>query len=61
MSGLEAALKGRLLEAQGAAQAVTESASLQENLLAAIFVANEAFVRARKTDPLTVDRDDMVC
>lgn len=42
------------------AQTVTKSVSIQDDLLKAILTANEAFVRGRKTDPITVERDDMV-
>ena len=48
------------MEAQGVAQTVTKSVSIQEDLLKAILSANEAFLRGRKTDPVTVERDDMV-
>lgn len=60
LSNLEAALQSHVLEAQGVAQTVTKSVSIQDDLLKAILTANEAFVRGRKTDPITVERDDMV-
>ena len=56
----EEALRAHILEAENAAMVITTSVTKQEELLKSILNANEIFLRARKTDPLTIERDEMV-
>ena len=60
LNQFEESLRQHILSAEAAAVVVSESVTHQEELLISILQANEEFLRARKTDQLTVDRDDMV-
>ena len=49
------------LAAQDVGDKLTSSVIAQQDLLKEILIGNENFVRARKSDPVTVKRDAMVC
>lgn len=49
-----------LAAAQDVGDRITSSVISQDDLLKEILVGNENFVRARKSDPVTVQRDAMV-
>lgn len=49
-----------LEEAQGIANMLKRSVERQEEILKTILLANDNFIKARKSDPITLQRDNMV-